>query len=172
MVVLCTIKDLKCGKTTLLSFKCNRDASYSHQNSEAKRWTSTKWELMKIFAQYSFLASVSCLVLDKNACWQAATFPTCLPSPNPWFFLNTMDRFGSPYSEEPPKLYRLNRIIIHWSTQLKRNNPGSPQYAPQASPRNNSHTVCSHHGNHHKDIWEQKFKVLITSLNYFTKSWI
>ena len=60
------------------------------------------------------------------------------------------------FCEEPPKLSRLNQVIIHWSTQLKRDNPGSLRYAPWATPRINSHTVCSRHSNHHKYTYESK----------------
>jgi hypothetical protein len=42
---------------------------------------------------------------------------------------------------KPPKLPRLNRVIIQRFTRLNRDNLGSPRYASRASPRNNTHTV-------------------------------
>ena len=80
----------------------------------------------------------------------------------PWGFLSldvipSAAKLGLRFiCEEPPKLSRLNQVIVHWSTQFKRDNPGSPRYVPWVTPRINSHTIGSRHSNHHKDTYQSK----------------
>jgi len=52
-----------------------------------------------------------------------------------------------PRYEELPKLNPFNRVIIHWSTQLKENNPGSPWDASWTCP--GWHTSLSTTWEHH-----------------------